>query len=69
MKLGQKGLSQLFSEKVLIIEVFFTVNKEFFKESKRILTCKKNIAKDDERPTEDFTDSAQNYKNMDYVNQ
>ena len=53
----------------LIIEVFFTVNKEFFKESKRILTCKKNIDNDDERPTEDFTDSAQNYKNMDYVNQ
>ena len=47
----------------LIIEVFFTVNKEFIKETKRILTCQKINTEDNPIPTEDNEDS-NNYKKM-----
>ena len=47
----------------LIIEVFFTVNKEFIKETKRILTCQKINTEDNPIATEDNEDS-NNYKKM-----
>ena len=47
----------------LIIEVFFTVNKEFIKETKRILTCQKINTEDNPISTEDNEDS-NNYKKM-----
>ena len=55
----------------LIIEVFFTVNREFIKETKRILTCQKINNRDEEGQMsgEDFGDADNNYKNMNYVNQ
>ena len=55
----------------LVIEVFFTVNREFIKETKRILTCQKINNRDEEGQMsgEDFGDADNNYKNMNYVNQ
>ena len=47
----------------LIIEVFFTVNKEFIKETKRILTCQKINTEDNPIASEDNEDS-NNYKKM-----
>ena len=54
----------------LVIEVFFTVNREFIKETKRILTCQKINNRDEEGQMsgEDFGDADNNYKNMNYVN-
>ena len=57
----------------LIIEVFFTVNKEFIKETKRIITCQKiNEEKQDDdvneiqgMNTNDFGDNDIHYKGMD----
>jgi len=46
----------------LIIEVFFTVNKEFIKETKRILTCQKINTEDNSIATEDNEDSNNNQK-------
>ena len=50
----------------LVIEVFFTVNREFIKETKRILTCQKINNRDEEGQMsgEDFGDADNNYKNM-----
>ena len=55
----------------LIIEVFFTVNKVFFEETKRILTCKKNIETNDKNQIiiDDFSDAAHSYKNYKDSNQ
>lgn len=50
----------------LIIEMFFTINSEFIKETKRILTCEKINKENDETENkdvmleEDFSDAAPN---------
>lgn len=57
----------------LIIEMFFTMNMEFIKETKRILTCQKDnteTEREEDAPMiEDFGDSATKKKNMQNMDQ
>ena len=46
----------------LIIEIYFTVNKEFIKETKRILTCQKvNNEEEVDTKVQDFCDQDNKY--------